>query len=111
MMAVSEPAPGACEYHCTLDASQFAGVDADAVNVAVPGAVTVTPVGSVSTVGALEQGGALTVSVTASLVVSPAPFLKIASNSVPFSPVSAAGRGVGTEGRSPWAPSQYNQGD
>jgi hypothetical protein len=55
--------------HCTVGAEQPAGVLAAAVNVAAFGAMTLTSVGCVVTVGATHA--ALTVSVAALLFVDP----------------------------------------
>src|SRR5215831_343476 len=59
--------------HCTVGAEQLVGVFAAAVNVAAAGAVTVTSVGWVVTVGATHA--ALTVRVAALLLVEPALFV------------------------------------
>ena len=76
-------APGASEYHCTLGALQFAGVEAAALKLAGAGAVTVCGLGCSVIVGAAEHGGALTVRVTSSVVVDSKAFVKTASNLVP----------------------------
>jgi hypothetical protein len=62
--------------HCTVGAEQLAGVEAAALNVAGFGAVTVTSIGCVVTVGATHAG--LTVSVAALLVALPAEFVNTA---------------------------------
>jgi len=59
--------------HCTVGAEHPAGVEPAAVNDALAGAVTVTFVGCVVTVGATHTGGGgLTVSVALLLVAEPA---------------------------------------
>ena len=62
-IAVKDPAPGASENHYR-GAPQLDGLEADALNVALPGAVTVRFAGCCSIDGASEHAGALTVNVT-----------------------------------------------
>ncbi len=84
-------APGAFEDHCTLGASQLAGVEPFALKLAGAGAVTTWSLGCSSIAGAAEQGGGLTVSVTSSVVVPPLALVKVASNLVPDSAVAVGG--------------------
>jgi len=76
---VEPPSVDCC--HWTVGAEQLGGVEAAAVNVAAPGAVTVTSVGWVVTLGATHAG--LTVSVAALLFVEPAAFANTARYRLP----------------------------
>ena len=78
-----EDAPGASENHCTVGGSQFAGLDADAENDAVAGAVTLWELGCSTIAGFAAHAGASTVKVTTSVVIDPNPFVNTASSSVP----------------------------
>ena len=72
-------APGASLDHCTVGASQSAGVEAVALKLAVAGSVTTWSFGCSVIAGLIVQGGGgagLTVRVASSVVVSPAAFLK-----------------------------------
>ena len=84
-------APGASEYHCTLGALQLAGVEAAALKLALAGAVTVWALGCSVIAGGAAHGGALTVSVTSSVVVDSKAFVKTASNLVPLCAVLVGG--------------------
>src|SRR5271169_2387125 len=84
-------APGASEYHCTLGALQFAGVEAAALKLALAGAVTVCGLGCSVIAGAAAHGGGLTVRVTSAVVVDSKAFVNTASNLVPDSVVLVAG--------------------
>jgi hypothetical protein len=71
LIAENDDAPGASEYHCTVGAEQFAGVDPPALNVAVAGALTVWLEGCSVIAGDAAHDGAFTVRVAALLGVAP----------------------------------------
>src|SRR5664280_1722344 len=74
-------------FHWIAGGPQCSGVEADALNVAAPGAVTVSLWGCPMIAGFAEHGGASTVSVTALLSVDPASLVNTARNSCPDSEV------------------------
>ncbi len=84
-------APGAFEDHCTLGASQLAGVEPFALKLAGPGRSRSGLWAVLRSPGLAEQGGGLTVSVTSLVVVAPLALVKVASNLVPDSAVAVGG--------------------
>ena len=73
--------------HSIEGAPQFSGVEADALNVAPLGAVTVTLSGPVMTTGFVEQPGASTVRIEGLVSVDPASFVNTARTWSPDSEV------------------------
>ena len=80
-----EPPPSVETSHWIDGGPQFSGVEADALNVAVAGAVTVSFLGCAVIDGVAEHAGGLTVSVAGLLSVDPAPLVNTARNSSPDS--------------------------
>src|SRR5271154_2656824 len=94
MIGVKLEAPGAFSDHCTVGASQLAGVEALALKLTLPGSVTVWSLGCSSIAGLIVHGGGgagLTVRVASLLVVSPAALVKAASKAAPLSVVLVVG--------------------